>query len=524
MEALGPLTLLPALVAISLAFWTRHVVISLGIAAWLGATLLAGWDPLTGLYDTFDTLIIDAISDRDHVKVTLFSLLVAGTVEVMNKGRGTEALVALLLRLARSRRSGMLAAWAAGLAVFFDDYANCLIVGASMRPLADRLRISREKLAYIVDSTAAPIASVALVSTWIGYEVSLMADGLEAAGLHADAYAFFVEGIGYRSYSLFTIAFVGAVAWTGRDFGPMRAAEARAARGGAGDREALEPPTALRVALGVLPVITLVAVTFGYLLIEGRQGLPADARLFEILGNADGYDAMVRASLVSVLLAITLAAAGGSLGLKEGVDAAMKGMLGLFEAIVILVLAWSLGAVMGELDAAGYLVELLQGALSAWALPTLVFVVAAATSFATGTSFGTMAILVPIALPLAVAIAPDDAVIHLAASSAVLTGACWGDHCSPISDTTVLSSAGAGCELVAHVRTQLPYAVACGLISIVFGTLPAGFGVPLVITIPLGVAACWITLRALGRPPSTPSGSAPSDRTSAGPSSRPGAA
>jgi Na+/H+ antiporter NhaC len=386
--------------------------------------------------------------------------------------------------------------------VFFDDYANCLIVGNAMRPLSDRLKISREKLAYIVDSTAAPIASVALVSTWIGYEVSLMAQGLEKAGVTKDAYAFFVEGIGYRSYSLFTIAFVGMVAVTGRDFGPMVEAEARATQppkdGEA--QEELETPTVWEVLLGVVPVVTLVAVTFAVLWIEGSRGMPAGARVFEILGNADGYDAMVKASMASVVLAIALAAAANKLTVKQGVDAAVQGMTGLFHAIVILVLAWSLGSVMGELDAANYLVEHLGDTLAPWTLPTLVFLIAAGASFATGTSFGTMAILVPIALPLAYAIAPDDPVIHLAASSAVLTGSCWGDHCSPISDTTVLSAAGSGCDLVAHVRTQLPYAVACGLISIVFGTLPAGFGISLWITIPLGVLACYATMRILGKP------------------------
>jgi len=503
MESLGPLSLLPAIVAILLAFWTRHVVVSLGAAAWLGATILVGGNPISGLYYAFDPVILDAISDRDHVKVTLFSLLVAGTVEVMNRGGGTKALVALLLRMARSRRSGMLATWLAGLAVFFDDYANCLIVGTSMRPLADRLGISREKLAYIVDSTAAPIASVALVSTWIGYEVSLMKDGLEAAGSTMDAYAFFVEGIGYRSYSLFTIAFVGFVSWTGRDFGPMVEAEAKVKAASPEELEGADELPPLALALGILPVITLVAVTFGYLWIEGSRGMPADARLFEILGNADGYDAMVRASIVAIMLSLALSTAGRTLNARESVDAAMKGMQGLFSAIVILVLAWSLGAVMGELDAAGYLVDLLSGTLAAWTLPTIIFMVSAGASFATGTSFGTMAILVPIAIPLSFAIAPNDPVIHLAASSAVLTGACWGDHCSPISDTTVLSSAGAGCDLVAHVRTQLPYAVACGAISIVFGTLPAGFGVPLVISLPLGIVACWATLRFLGKAPVT---------------------
>ena len=226
----GALSLLPAVLAIVLALVSRNVYLSLFSATWLAGTMLQAWDPFAGLYQAVDPFLLDAIADRDHVKVTLFSLFVGAMVGVMSASGGTRALVELLIRLAKGRRSGMVAAWLGGLVVFFDDYANCLIVGSAMRSLGDRLRISREKLAYIVDSTAAPIASIALVSTWIGYEVGLMDQGLKDAGVDLDAYAFFVEGIGYRFYSIFTIFFVGAIALSGRDFGPMLEAERRVAR------------------------------------------------------------------------------------------------------------------------------------------------------------------------------------------------------------------------------------------------------------------------------------------------------
>ena len=512
--AFGMLSLLPALVAVVLALKTRNVLLSLFSAVWIGATMLAAYDAdaqafapwydwpvagIEGLYGSIDPFLLDAVADRDHMKVTLFSLFVAATVGVMAKGGGTAALVTLFTTFAKTRRSGMVATWLAGLVVFFDDYANCLIVGSSMRPLTDRLQISREKLAYIVDSTAAPIASVALISTWIGYEVGLMADGLEAAGQTRDAYGFFIEGIGYRFYSLFTIVFVGTVAFTGRDFGPMLVAEQGGAPArGEGASDARVPTS--RAALAIVPIVTLLAVTGAVLWFDGSAAADPGARIFEIIGGADGYDAMLKGSLAAMITALTLAVGMKALSLAESFEALLRGMTTLFEALVVLFLAWSLGAVMGELHAADYLVANLRHVLDPRLLPTLVFLISAATAFATGTSFGTMGIVMPMVLPLSFELSSDP-VIALAASGAVLSGACWGDHCSPISDTTVLSSVGTDCELSAHVRTQLPYALVVGVISVVAGTLPVGFGAPLVVVLPLGAIACIATLFLLGRVP-----------------------
>ena len=517
--AFGMLSLLPALVAVVLALKTRNVLLSLFSAVWIGATMVAGYDVdagtfipwygwpeagVKGLYGSIDPFLLDAIADRDHMKVTLFSLFVAAAVGVMAKGGGTAALVTLFTTFARTRRSGMVSTWLAGMVVFFDDYANCLIVGSSMRPLTDTLKISREKLAYIVDSTAAPIASVALISTWIGYEVGLMADGLEAAGQTRDAYGFFIEGIGYRFYSLFTIVFVGAIAFTGRDFGPMLAAEEAGPPKPDVDASDRGVPTS-RAALAIVPILTLLAVTGAVLWIDGAAAADPGARIFEIIGGADGYDAMLKGSLAAMIMALALSVGMKALTLAQSFEALLRGMTTLFEALVVLFLAWSLGAVMGELQAADYLVANLRNVLDPRLLPTLVFLISAATAFATGTSFGTMGIVMPMVLPLSFELS-NDPVIALAASGAVLSGACWGDHCSPISDTTVLSSVGTDCELSAHVKTQIPYAMLVGVISIVLGTLPVGFGVPLIIVLPLGAIACVVSLLLLGKKPSAVAG------------------
>lgn len=500
------LSLLPALIAVVLALSTRNVILSLFSAVWLAATMVNGWNPIAGLVHTVDPYILDSAASRDNMKVTLFSLFVGATVGIMSKSGGTRALVDSVVGFAKTRTSAMVATWLAGMVVFFDDYANCLVVGSSMRPLTDRLQVSREKLAYIVDSTAAPIASIALVSTWIGYEVGLMGEGLEAAGQHhIDAYAFFVEGIGYRFYSIFTIFFVGAVAFFGRDFGPMLAAEKKAATATPLlAKEDAKPSPPGRWVLAALPIFTLVGVTFLNLLVVGGQaaldeGL-TDPKLFEILGGADGYDAMLQGSLAAMVIAVIETAGLRALSIKDTLQAGLDGMTQLFPALVVLMLAWALGTGMGELHASDYLIGALGDSLHPALLPTAVFVISAAIAFATGTSFGTMGIVVPLVIPLSFALAPDNPVIALAASGAVLSGACWGDHCSPISDTTVLSSIGADCDLAAHVKTQLPYAMACGTISILLGTLPVGFGVPLIVVVPLGIAACIATVRLVGRP------------------------
>ena len=493
----GILSLAPVALAIGLALKTRQIISSLGAGVLLASLILQSWNPWKALVYTVDPLLLDAIADRDHVKVTLFTLFVAATLEIVSQGKGTRALVQRITRWARTRRSGMMASWFAGMVVFFDDYANCLIVGGSMRSVSDRLGFSREKLAYIVDSTAAPMATLALVSTWIGFEVSLMGDALAAAGQDTNAYAFFLEGLPYRFYPFLALFFALAIAWTGRDFGPMRAAEARAH-----NRQA-EPDTetipAIRAWLGATPIAALVGVTGVSLWMQGTAAKGADARLFEIIGGADGYDAMLHGSIAALTVAAVGAVGLGALSSRAVTDAAIDGVRGLVEAMTVLFLAWAMGSAIGELQAAQYLVATLGPAVPAWSLPTLVFTISAAIAFATGTSFGTMSIMVPLAIPLALQLEPTTA-LALATSAAVLSGATWGDHCSPISDTTILSSTGTGCDHAAHVATQLPYALSAGAVSIAVGTLPAGFGANPWLCLLLGCATCAAIVRFAGRP------------------------
>ncbi|NOY24495.1 MAG: Na+/H+ antiporter NhaC family protein [Oligoflexia bacterium] len=512
----GPLTLLPVILAVGLTLWTRQVVLSLGAAVFSAALLLEGLHPWSALVHTVDPLLLDAIADRDHVKVTLFSLFIAATVKVAGDAGGTRALVDLVASRARSRRSGMVATWLAGLVVFFDDYANCLVVGSAMRPLTDRLRISREKLAYLVDSTAAPMATVALVSTWIGYEVGLMDEALRARHVAGSAYAFFLAGLPYRFYPLLTLAFAGMIAFSGRDFGPMRQAEAAAMTRTMDDSPRATAP--LRALIAVLPIATLVGVTAASLWIQGVASVGHNAPLFEIVGGANGYDAMLQGSTASLALALLLATLATRDRGAAAATSAVHGMGELFEALVVLFLAWALGHAITELGTASWLVGAVGTAVPGWLLPALTFVLSAAVSFATGTSFGTMAVMMPLVLPLSIDLAPfadaaQAGVIPLATSAAVLSGATFGDHCSPISDTTVLSSTASACDHGAHVSTQLPYALWAGAIAILFGHLPAGLGISPWLLLPLGCLGCAAVVWGLGRKTEPLNASAASDRT-----------
>ncbi len=502
-EGAGAWSLLAPFAAIALALITRRVLLALGAGAALGALVSAGGNPLDGVV-ALGRFLAGSFLDLDHFKISLFSALVAAMVGILSVSGAMHGLVDRITGLARGPRGAMTASWLSGLVVFFDDYANCLVVGSAMGPLCDRMRVSRAKLAYIVDSTAAPVATLAIVSTWVAFQVDELSSALIASGETLPAFTLFVQSLPYAFYSWFTLAFVGAVAWSGRDFGPMRAVEADARAGRLAPTEAsgivLGPPL-----VALIPIAALVAVTFGAMVWTGRAALGAEAASaawFEVLGAAAAYDAMVIGSTTALVLATLGATTAGRLPAAAVPGAAWSGVRPLLKALLVLYLAWTLGEAVRATGAAEFLAGGLQGRLSPSLVPSLTFVLAAAIGFATGTSFGTMTILIPLAIPLALTLAgdPSDPVV-LASTAAVLSGAVLGDHASPISDTTILSSLGAGVDLVTHVRTQLPYAATTGIIALGFGYLPAAMGVspwPLLL---LGTAACFVVIRVFGRLP-----------------------
>ncbi|MFW6050648.1 MAG: Na+/H+ antiporter NhaC family protein [Myxococcota bacterium] len=513
--SLGWLSLLPPVVAIAAALLFRQVLVALATGIWLGATLGAGFDPVRGLLRTLDRYVVGAVADADHASILVFTVLLGGMVGVVGRSGGGTGLAALATRIASTRSRGQVSTWLLGLLVFFDDYANSLLIGTSMRPITDRLRISREKLAFLVDATAAPVASIAVVSSWIGVELSYIADQYAALGLTADPFVILLKTLPYRFYPILMLVFVLAVAWTGRDFGSMARAERRAQVSGQVLRPGSRPASDLgeaaeeatpRWANAVVPIGVLVLVALAGMFATGwRAAVEAglEPTLRAVFGHASSLRALLWGAGGGCVAAVLMASFGpGRLGFTASMEAAVEGMRSMVVACLILVAAWALGAVCRDVGTAPFLVSLLGEGLPPGLLPALVFLTAAAVSFATGTSWGTMAILFPLVVPLAHALGGGAEHLMVGAIGSILAGAVFGDHCSPISDTTVLSSLAASCDHVDHVRTQLPYALSVGAVAVVVGELAVGFRwYPPWVGLGLGAALLLGLLRWRGRRP-----------------------
>jgi len=517
-------SILPPLTAILVALLIRSVLPALVLGLWLGAWALNGLTVsgfFAGFLDGFDIYLTNAVADRDHVSIMLFTFMIAGMVGIISRNGGMRGIVELIIRGANTPKRGQVSVWTLGLLIFFDDYSNTLVVGNTSRSVTDRLKISREKLAYIVDSTAAPVATVALVTTWIGYQVGLIGDAMtRIPDLDLSPYGVFLNSIFYSFYPFLAIFFVILVITTGRDFGPMLKAERRARETGqvvpdssstlgADDEAALAmkeglPPRAMNA---IVPVVAMTLAIMGGLYVTGEGETVSD-----IVGSANSYQALMWASIISVLVAVVMTLSQRLLSLDEVVDAWVSGARFTFLAMIILVLSWAMAEISSELHTADFLIASLGDRLPMGVLPTMVFVLAAFTAFSTGSSWGAMGILLPLVLPLSWAVLgardsadPEHLYILYASVSCVLAGAVWGDHCSPISDTTVMSSLSAGCDHIEHVRTQMPYALLVGVASIVLGTLPVSFGMPWWLGFLLGAGLLVLILRWLGQivdPPS----------------------
>lgn len=532
----GWLSLIPPLVAIALALATREVILSLFAGVWIGAVILAGFNPIAGTGGALDVLV-DALVDPDQMAIIVFSLLLGGMVGVMARSGGTGGIVDQLERLATNRTRGQFLTALSAAFIFFDDYANTLIRGNALRPMTDRLNISREKLSYIVDSTAAPLAVSAVITTWIGFQITqvrdsmanlaeLSTDPVQAAQLQAgadNAFLIVLHSIPFLFYPILALAMVFLVVLMKRDFGPMYHAERRAASGGGVIRPgstpasdpsdpALQPPedAPRRWINAALPVLVVIGVALAGLWGTGSAGLaPGDRTLVNVIGDADPFKALLWASFAGCVTAIALVSSQGILRVPEAIQAWLGGIQSMLMAVLILVLAWGLGGVTSALGTGPYLASLLQDSLPLVVLPGLVFFVAALTAFSTGTSWGTMAILFPVVIPLAVAMGAgvgfaggEHYAILLGTISSVMAGAVFGDHSSPISDTTVLSSMSSSVDLVDHVRTQLPYALVVAVVALIVGEIPAAAEwVHPIFSILLGVGILWGILKIFGRDP-----------------------
>jgi len=513
----GWVSILPPLVAILIALTLRNVIPALLIGVWLGATSLRSFSLdgiFRGLLDGFEIYVVRALADEEHAAIILFSLMIGGMVGIITRNGGMASIVRMIVSRARTAIGGQVAVWGMGMMIFFDDYSNTLVVGNTARPITDHLKISREKLAYIVDSTAAPVVCLALITTWIGYEVGLIGDALDSVpDLDEAAYTVFLKSIPYSFYPILAFIFVLAVAVTGRDFGPMYKAEVRARKGQVssvsaeempslqGDQLEPKPNIPLRAINAFIPLLVLIGSLVGGLYVTGEGETITD-----IIGSADAYKAMMWASLLGAVTAAVMTTGQGILSGHETVDAWFGGVKAMLFAMIVLVLAWALSAITSDLNTANYLVSILAGTLSPALVPAVVFVLSAITAFTTGTSWGTLGILMPLVVPLTWAVLgangiadPEHMHILYSAIACNLAGAVWGDHCSPISDTTVLSSMASGCDHIEHVRTQMPYAFLVGTVAVLIGTIPGGYGFPPLFSIFAGIGVLLFVLNRFGR-------------------------
>lgn len=527
---LGALTLIPPLLTVALAFITKEVFSSLLAGIFSGLVILEGiggagaFLPRLGtVFSGISETILNTVTDSFHSSIIILCLSIGGMVAVVNASGGFAALGKLLTRGINSPRRASLMGQLLGMCLFFDDYANALITGPVMRNITDREGVSREKLAYIVDSTAAPVAGIAIISSWIAAELSAIESGFALTGIEASAYGHFFNSIPFCFYNFAAIALVFFITMTNREYGPMLRAERRArageplkgsltSRAPEGESGANLEPGSIWSAL--LPVLTMILFSFAGFYYDGiktaaEAGLvSADAgfslsNLTLAFSNADTVTILMKASILSSLVAIFMGCVTGKLKLAEAVESWLNGAGGILMTAIILVLAWSLSTIIGQLGTAFYIVDIVSLTLPHWLLPMLIFITCCFISFAAG-SFGCMVIVMPIVVPLAYETAAVSGIAYgqpfvFSSIAAVLSGSIFGDHCSPVTDTTILSSLGAGCSNIDHVKTQLPYALTAAAVVSVLGYLPAGMGMNPFISIAASLAALFLIIRFAGK-------------------------
>lgn len=496
----GWFSILPPLLAIALALIFRQVIPALMAGVWAGTLILCNGNLFTSFLRLGDTYLVDTLADKSHASIVMFSMILGGMIGVISKNGSVSALVDLIIVKLTNRKNGQLSTAAMGFIVFFDDYANTLLVGNTMRPITDRLQISREKLAYLIDSTAAPVATLAVISTWIGFEVGLIDDAISSLSVNSSAYVLFLQSLQYNFYPILTLFFLFLVAITGRDYGPMLKAEQKACSISPAEIKQSGERNLQAVFSALLPLVVVITATVGGLIYSGRLVVGAEASLREMLAAADSMSVLMWSSLAGSIIAITCSVIFRLLSFDETLKAWTEGCRKMLLAFVILILAWAIGAVCEDLGTANFLVSIVGDSISPAFIPVVTFLLAAAISFATGTSWGTMAILTPIVIPMAISI---DALLPATISS-VLAGAVFGDHCSPISDTTILSSMASGSDHISHVRTQLPYAVTVGVVAVLTGYIPAGYGIHPVVSLLSGAVILALILRIVGKKAQNP--------------------
>lgn len=509
------MSLIPPLLAILLSVITGRVLISLGAAVLAGSAIHQHGQPVASATQFLNYFWNNTAKSASHLLILAFLVILMAMASVMLASGGTQAMVDKLKKWARTTRMTQLVTMLMGIVVFFDDYANCVIVGTSARPLTDAQRISREKLSFLVDATAAPISGIALISTWIGYEVGLFDTALKAIGSDMNGYEMFICALPYRFYCILLVSFVFFSIMLKRDYGSMYRAERRArltgevsARGARVAEATGLAKQATHWANAVVPILLVFFASVILLFVDGggvKVLSENPCALFSLgvwrkcLSAANSPKVLTYVAILGLLTATALPLLRRDCSFKELSVAAWRGAKASWLMACILLLAWSLGSTCEDLKTASFLTAAVKDALSPTILPGIIFLTASAVAFTTGTSWGTMAILLPATIPLANEL--GGMALVTITMGCVLDGAIFGDHCSPISDTTILSSSASTCDHLAHVRTQLPYAVTVMVAALLCGYLPAAFGAPAWTSWLIGTVALVSFLLLFGRNP-----------------------
>lgn len=489
-HAYGWLSIIPPVIAIVMALWTKEVLGSLIIGIFSGyfiyvnfapasiAANLTSTNPILGpFFEMLNSLIANA-GDPWNMAILLFLAILGGLVAVITVAGGSGAYGKWAASKVKSRAGAQLSTFLLGCIIFIDDYFNSLTVGTVMRPVTDRFRISRAKLSYILDSTAAPVTILVPISSWVAYIISVMEPTLKEAGFALNGFSGFLSTVPLNLYAWGTLLMVVLVATTNLEFGPMAKFEKRAMETGElqEDRDATPPgddfsnmeisqkgkPTDL-----LIPIISLIIFTITAMLYTGGY-FTTGVTLWQAFGDTDSAMSLVYGGIGALIVCLLLFVPRGLMSYSNFMNAFVQGVKSMVPAFSILILAWTFGSVLrdGGLQTGSFVANLVGSSTPLWLLPPVIFIASSFIAFSTGTSWGTFAIMLPIAIPIAANIAPESVSLLMAS---VLSGAVYGDHCSPISDTTILSATGAACHHIDHVTTQMPYA------TVVAGTSLIGF-------------------------------------------------
>lgn len=481
------LSLLPPIIAIALALLTKEVYSSLFVGILSGALIYANWNPWGMILGTFDTMI-SKICDSWNVGILIFLVLLGMMVSLVNKAGGSAAYGRWASKRIKTKAGALISTSLLGMLIFIDDYFNCLTVGSVMRPVTDKHKISRQKLAYIIDATAAPVCIIAPISSWAAAVSSVAPDG---EGLNL-----FIRSIPYNLYALLTLFTVIVMAYLGLDYGKMRKAEQDAAAGigypadentaAANDSKGTVLDLILPIGVLIVSCITTMIYTGGFF--DSESGCYHN--FVDAFAGCDASVGLVLGAFVALVVTLVLYLPRKVVSFRQFADSIVDGFKAMVPAILILIFAWTLSGITNQLGAKVFVAELVRGAAAGLAnlLPAIIFAIGVGLAFSTGTSWGTFGVL----LPIVCAVFPSGELMVISVS-ACLAGAVCGDHCSPISDTTIMASAGADCNHIAHVSTQLPYALTVAGVSFV-GFVLAGFVQNAWIVLPVSLVLMLATL------------------------------